>query len=121
MSSLPPPSKQDQVEYDPVFLHSRREAVVIFFVWLVTMLWAVPFCYINGYVTNFDPQQFSTIWGIPMWLFFGIFVPWIVADVATTWFCFGYMVDDDLGQTHEGADIEEEIAEMHSADKEAEA
>jgi hypothetical protein len=83
-------------EYDPTFLHSRREAVVIFGAWLAGLLWAVPFCYFNGYAENIDPESFPTVWGIPRWLFWGIFVPWIVADIFTTWFCFWYMADDDL-------------------------
>ena len=29
--------------WDPVFLHSRREALVIFAVWLAALAWAVPF------------------------------------------------------------------------------
>jgi len=100
-------------EYDPVFLHARREAWIIFGVWVVAFLWAVPFCYLNGYGKTIDPQNFSTVWGIPTWLFWGIAFPWLVADLFTTWFCFFYMENDDLGEAHEGADVEEEIAERH--------
>ena len=81
------------------------------------MLWAVPFCLSTGYIDNFDPDNFSMIWGIPTWLFWGIFVPWILADLFTTWFCFFYMEDDDLGEAREGADVEEEIAEMHAGEE----
>ena len=112
------PSRLDGVQYDPVFLHSRREAIVIFCLWLAGLAWAVPFCYFNGYIADFDADRFSTTWGIPTWLFWGILVPWIVADVFTTWFCFFYMVDDDLGQANEGADIKEEIAEIRTAEQE---
>ncbi|MDP6444330.1 MAG: hypothetical protein QGG36_33125 [Pirellulaceae bacterium] len=96
------------VEYDPVFLNSRREAIVIFCIWLVGLLWAVPYCYINGYVDNFDPANFSTTFGVPTWLFWGIAVPWIVADLATTWFCFFFMQDDDLGESEESDESEEQ-------------
>ena len=95
------PSKIETDDYDPVFLHSRREAAVIFCVWLIGMIWAVPFCYFYGYMSNikdFDPSNISTVLGIPTWLFWGIFVPWLVADVITTWFCFGFMAEDDLGE-----------------------
>lgn len=94
-------SKIDQPEFDPVFLSSRREAIVIFCVWLAALLWAVPICYFNGYlpnIENFDPDNVSTVLGIPTWLFWGIFVPWLAADVFTIWFCFCYMKDDDLGE-----------------------
>lgn len=93
------PMDADQIEYDPVFLNSRREAIVIFCLWAVGLIWAVPFCYFTGYFTGeVDADNISTILGIPAWLFWGIFIPWIVADVFTTWFCFCYMKDDDLGE-----------------------
>jgi hypothetical protein len=92
------PGTDDRPEYDPVFLNSRREAGVIFVIWLVGLLWAVPFCYVTGYIDDYTPETFSTTWGIPTWLFWGIAVPWLVADLITTWFCFRYMKDDDLDQ-----------------------
>jgi len=99
-------------EYDPVFLHARREAVVIFCVWVTAILWVVPYCYFNAYGGNVDPGSISMVMGIPTWLFWGIFVPWLVADAITIWFCFFYMKDDELGEANEGADIEEELAEL---------
>ena len=83
---------------------------------LLALLWAVPFCYFNGYPDEFDAANFSTTLGIPTWLFWGIAVPWLAADVFTTWFCFCYMKDDDIGEAQEGADIQEEVAEMHAHD-----
>lgn len=106
-----------ELERDPVFLHSRREALIIFCAWLAGLVWAVPYCYTNGYIGNVDPENVKTILGIPSWVFWGIAVPWLVADIFTTWFVFFYMADDDLGEAHEGADIEEEIAELHAADE----
>jgi len=85
----------EEMEYDPVFLHARREAIVIFCTWLVALIWAVPYCYIYGYNVA-DPSQIKTVFGIPSWLFWGIAVPWIVANVFTTWFCFGFMKDAEL-------------------------
>jgi hypothetical protein len=34
-----------------------------------------------------------------------------VADVFTTWFCFWYMKDDDLGSAGGGAELAEDAAE----------
>jgi hypothetical protein len=96
--------ERDDLELDPTFVHSRREAIVIFCLWATGMVWAVPFCYFNGYLDNLEGHEVSTTLGIPTWLFWGIFVPWIVADIFTTWFCFCYMKDDDLGETDEPAD-----------------
>ena len=84
-----------EMEYDPVFLHARREAIVIFCTWLVALIWAVPYCYMHGYNVA-DPSQIKTVFGIPSWLFWGIAVPWIVANLFTTWFCFGFMKDAEL-------------------------
>ena len=91
-SSLP-----DGEQYDPTFVHSRREAVVIFCSWVVALLWAVPYCYLNGYNVA-DPENIKTVLGVHAWLYWGIAAPWIAANLFTTWFCFAYMKDDDLGQ-----------------------
>jgi hypothetical protein len=111
----------EDLEFDPVFLHSRREAIIIFFVWLAAFIWAVPYCYFNGYVDATSVVEIDTVWGIPSWVFWGIGAPWIAANIFTTWFCFCYMEDDDLGEAMEGADIAEEVSEMHADDKGANA
>ena len=80
------------------------------------MVWAVPFCYFNGYIDDFDPQNLQTVWGIPSWLFYGIVVPWIAADIFTIWFCFCYMKDDDLGSEQEESDIEKEFSGADAPD-----
>lgn len=106
-SSLP-----DKEQYDPTFVHARREAIVIFCAWLVGLLWAVPFCYYFGY--NVEPEDVTTVLGIPTWLFWGIAVPWIAADIFTTWFCFCFMKDDDLGETAAAEDIPEKTGEAEA-------
>tara|TARA_Y100001960_G_C14721513_1_gene852648 strand:- start:62 stop:715 length:654 start_codon:yes stop_codon:yes gene_type:complete len=60
---------------DPGFLHARREAIIIFLVWVVALLWAVPYCYLNGY--NIEADQLQLIYGIPSWVFGGIVMPWL--------------------------------------------
>jgi len=97
-------------EPDPLFVNSRKEAIIIFLVWLSALLWAVPYCYINGFRGDvaFDPATLKMVWGIPNWVFWGIAVPWVIADLATIAFCY-YMANDDLGEAHEGADIAADI------------
>ena len=80
---------------EPGFLHARREAIIIFLVWVAALLWAVPYCYLTGY--HVEPDQLRLIYGIPSWVFGGIVMPWLVADVFTIVFCLRYMKDDDLG------------------------
>lgn len=94
----------DNVQYHPTFLHSRREALIIFCIWVACLLWAVPYCYLTGYGHPIDPDNLSTVLGIPSWVFWGIFAPWLVADAFTIWFCFFYMQDDELGVADEGGD-----------------
>ena len=88
-------------QWDPVFLHGRREAAVIFVVWIVLLLWTVPYCYLFGYGDAIDPAALDTVLGVPSWIFWGVAAPWIVANLFTFWFCTRYMVDNDLGE--EGA------------------
>ena len=91
------PNTPTAIRHTRVFLNSRREAIVIFGSWFVALCWSVPYCYIYGYGHQVDPETFSTTMGIPSWLFGGILLPWIVADVFTTWVCFFFMQDDELG------------------------
>ena len=99
------PSKYDEYELDPTFVHARREAIVIFCLWATGLAWAVPFCWFTGYAHRFAPHEvIPTTLGIPTWLFWGIFAPWVVADIFTIWFCFFYMKDDDLGESNEEPD-----------------
>ena len=82
---------------DPVFLHSRREAIIIFLVWVVALLWAVPYCYTTGY--NIDANELPLVYGVPAWVFGGIVMPWLLANIFTIVFCLRYMTDDDLGDS----------------------
>jgi hypothetical protein len=91
----------EQFELDPVFLNSRREAIAIFSVWFVCLLWAVPVCYTMGYGHDVVPGEVPTVMGIPSWVFWGLMIPWLLADVATTWLCFRFIKDDDLGQAED--------------------
>jgi hypothetical protein len=107
------PSEPAELEYDPVFLHARREAIVIFCTWVVALLWAVPYCYMYGYNVA-DPSKIKTVFGIPSWLFWGIAAPWIVANLFTTWFCFGFMKDAELV---DGSDADEQSGQPGPGDK----
>ena len=106
----------DEREY-ATYRHARQEAFLIFCAWAAAFLWAVPYCYLTGFTTaaaSVEPAEIPLVMGIPSWVFWGIGVPWLVADLFTVWLCFFHMKDDDLGETHEGADVAEEIAEMHA-------
>ena len=102
-------NNQTKDHYDPVFVHSRREAIVIFCTWLAALAWAVPYCYFNGYHVA-EPENIATVFGVPAWLFWGIVVPWLVADLFTIWFCWRFMKDDDLGAAGDEQDTPKQPA-----------
>jgi hypothetical protein len=83
---------------DPVFRTGLREALVILAVFTVALLWSVTWSLADGYYAPGEiPADIPLVWGMPRWVFWGVLVPWIAADVFTIWFCFFFMVDDDLG------------------------
>lgn len=88
-------------EPDPVFLHSRSEALIIFLIWLATFAWTVPYCYFNGFGKIADSSELQLVLGFPSWVFWGIGMPWLIADLLTIWLCFFRMTDDDLEPTAE--------------------
>lgn len=112
--STAPTDDTESMEVDPVFINSKREAWIILGLWVAALLWSVPYCYMNGFSSGVDPESIETTMGIPSWVFWGIALPWLVADIFTVWFCLSYMKEDDLGVAHEGEDLAEEIAEMHA-------
>lgn len=83
---------------DPVFLHSRREAIVILIVWGLCFAWTVPYCYLNGYETPAKPEDLKIVLGMPAWVFWGIAVPWAIAGLVSIALCLWFIRDDDLGE-----------------------
>lgn len=91
---------------DPVFEHSRREAVVILAVFAVFAAYTVGVSYLFGHQSPYeDPRPLKTTFGMPSWVFWGIVLPWLAANIITAWFCFFFMKHDDLGQD----DIREDL------------
>ena len=106
---------------DQVYLNCRREAIVIFFLWLAASSCSIVISYLYGYTShepsglatglsveeiagpldkfNRDPGSitFPLGLGIPDWVFYAIVVPWAICILVTWVFCVFYMKDDDLG------------------------
>lgn len=99
--SSPAETGHEEFELDPVFLNSRREAIAIFILWFCCLLWAVPVSYAMGYGQEVAPGEVPTTLGMPSWVFWGLLLPWLVADAVTIWLCFGFIKNDDLGQAPE--------------------
>lgn len=92
----PDPTKY---ELDPVYLNSKREAKVILGVFALFALYTVFTCYAFGLrqqAVNAEPQDFSLLFGMPSWVAWGVVLPWLLANIVTGWFCFGFMKHDAL-------------------------
>lgn len=93
-----PPDQDPELEPDPLFVNSLQESGWILLMWLCCFIWTLSFCLTYGYQENVDPKTFSTVFGIPAWVAYGIALPWLIADIVTIWFCFFRMKDGDLGR-----------------------
>jgi hypothetical protein len=81
---------------DPVLTSARREAWIVFFIWLAAMTYTVTYCYLNGYGRSIESLTY--IFGFPDWVFWGIVLPWVVCAVGTSIFALWFMKDADFGE-----------------------
>lgn len=85
---------------DPLLRSARREACVVFGVWLAALLYTIGYCYAFGYGRD---SQTPTLWfGVPDWVLWGIVLPWTLCTLVSWWFGLRFMSDDDLGGEPEG-------------------
>jgi len=98
-STLPPTDSQHGRSriLDPVLVHARHETIIIFVVFGLCFLWSVTWCYSTGYGLPAD-QPVAKVFGVPSWIFWGVIVPWLLADGFSIWFCLSYMALDPLGE-----------------------
>ena len=76
--------------------HARREGLLIMAVWAACLIWNLVVGYFMGY--RRPAAEMSLVLGIPDWIFWSVVLPWGLCLAFSTWFCFRYMADDDLGQ-----------------------
>jgi len=110
---------------DPVYLHCRREAILILALWSVCLLYTCTYCYLNGYSSHEtnakatgpslgelvgplpswdrDPESLQTPLGlgIPDWIFYGVVLPWLVCLVFSLWYGLFFFAEDDLSDAEE--------------------
>lgn len=110
----------EEYELDPVFVHSLREAKWILKVFCVFALYTVGYCYLFG----FPPKSIegaensalqAQVLGMPSWVWWGIVVPWLAANLVTAWFCFGKMQYDSLEDEQSGSHPPQDSAEVPDA------
>jgi hypothetical protein len=80
---------------DTVYRHSRREALWILVIWAFFAAWVLGITAWLGYGTEQD-TPLKTVFGFPSWVFWGIAMPWMAANVVIILFASGYMKDDPL-------------------------
>jgi len=83
----------------PLIRSSRREALVAVAMWFVAMLWSVGICTSYGY--DRAPKSLTFVLGFPDWVFWGLIVPWGACTIASGWFAFAFMKDEDLESVSE--------------------
>jgi hypothetical protein len=96
--------------------NARREAWIVLGAWAACLAWVVGYSYLRGYVH--PPDSLLVRWGLalapgeatlrlilglPEWVFYGIFTPWLIAAAFTIFFGLRIMRDDDLGADREQA------------------
>ena len=107
MSSQVP--KSDRSQFDAVFENSRRETLVLLIGFAVFFAWSIGASYVLGYAPTDTPvETVRTVIGMPHWVFWGVAVPWLGANLFTFWFCLFYMSDDPLGESNAATAPDEE-------------
>lgn len=91
---------------DPVVTNGRREALLVFGVWVVATAWAVGVTAWFGY--NREMKDITFVLGFPDWVFYAIVLPWWFWTVFAWWFGSQFMGDDALGRDTEGT-VEQEV------------
>ncbi|MFM7039832.1 MAG: DUF997 family protein [Planctomycetaceae bacterium] len=87
---------------DPLVKSSQREALIVAGIWLASMFWSVGCSAWLGYGQQSQPPQL--MFGFPLWVFWGIVVPWLACAVISWWFGAFFVRDGELGQDLQDTD-----------------
>jgi len=87
-------SKTESV--DPVYRSSLREMKWILASWTICFLWVIGYTRLYGYPA--PDQPLTTVMGMPSWVFWGVFLPWVIAAVVSCWFALTQIQDHPLGE-----------------------
>ena len=68
------------------YRRSRREAAVAGLIWFLAALWTVGVSYWLGY-----NRPALSVGGVPEWVVWGIFAPWIVFFLIHAWYSLIYV------------------------------
>ncbi len=87
---------------NPVYTSSLRELKWILVIWTIAFLWVIGYCGLYSYLDTEQASSITTILGMPSWVFFGVFVPWIVGTTTSIWFAISQI--EDLPLDHQTMD-----------------
>jgi hypothetical protein len=73
----------------PSYRRNRLEAIVAGVIWFVCGCCVVGISYFLGYA-----QPARSIGGVPHWILWGVFVPWVVFFLIHCWYSLVFMRDD---------------------------
>ena len=73
-----------------------KEAWIAVVCWFVGLLYCTTAFVTMGYLpVDQRPAEPPTVWGIPAWVFWGLFLPWGAQIVVTWWFAICVLRDDE--------------------------
>jgi hypothetical protein len=76
--------------------HCTREAKLVALIWVLGLLYCTAVIVTWGYLPPKQrPDEPSLTFGIPSWVFWGLFLPWFVQIGVTWWFALRVLVDDE--------------------------
>jgi hypothetical protein len=81
---------------DPVLTSARREAWLVFAIWLIACVYSLGVCYRYGY--GRDAATLTYVLGFPDWIFWGVVVPWTACTAACFVMAYYVITDEDLGE-----------------------
>lgn len=81
---------------DPVLISARREAWLVFLIWLVACVYSIGVSYRLGY--GRDVTTLTYVLGFPDWIFWGVITPWSVCTLLCFVMAYFVITDDDLGE-----------------------
>ena len=94
--------------------NARREAWLVLGTWAIFLTWVVGYSYLRGYqhpdesllvrwglAVSPEKAPLKLVLGLPEWIFYGIFAPWLAAMAFTVFFGLRILKEDDLGEDRE--------------------
>lgn len=98
-TSITPADERDNEFFATQAKHVRqclREGTMAVAIWLVALVWCCSVMIVKGYIAPADrPLEPELLLGMPSWVVWGLFVPWIAQIGATWWFAICWLKDDE--------------------------